>query len=882
MYFFQCKLCGGRILFEKEDTVGECESCSVKQTLPRLDDDKKANLYDRANHFRRNNEFDKAMAIYEKILEEDSTDAEAYWSLNLCRYGIEYVEDPATHKRIPTVNRTHLTSIFAEEDYKSALRYADDQQRKLYEAEARAIDEIQKGILEISSLEEDFDVFICYKETDENGKRTPDSVLANDLYHQLIQEGFKVFFSRITLEDIIGRSYEPYIFAALNSAKVMVVLGTKPEYFNAPWVKNEWSRYLALIRKGEKKTLIPAYRDMDPYDLPEEFSHLQGQDMSRLGFMQDLLRGIRKIAGADEGKPARETIVINNNAADTGSAASLLERAFLFLEDGNWQDADEYCERVLDREPRNPGAYLGKLMAELHVRRQGDLEYCDAPFDDRNNYQKAIRFADGKLAGELRGYIAAIRKRNEKKRRDRIYDSAMETMKSAETKEEYRAAAEGFRSVSGYKDADAHAEECLKKAEICWKNEVYDRARSKMSGQEEDYREAIRIFLTIAGWKDAEEQIAFCRQKIEECEAREEEARMAALKAAARRKKLITAGACACAAGILFLIFFLNVILPKQKWNRAAELLEEGEYEAASALLGELKDSKALMEKKYNRALEFTDAENYEAVYLLLRELDYKDSAERREAVLPHYTESMVHRANPGDLIVFGAYEQDNNMENGKEMIEWYVLAKEENRILVLSKYALDYQPYHEEKDNVTWETCDLREWLNQSFVKEAFEDGEQARIAVANVSAEKGWYYQDIDPGNDTQDKVFLLSNREAAMYSAFTSGIQCEYTQYIRSSRGFIHGISEINWWLRTPGYQQNYAECIDEDYGPYSLGNPSISTPESARPCGLKQIQSEQGCKERENEEKNLFMDHCCHADDVDCLRNWPDAGRIRNAG
>ena len=124
-----------------------------------------------------------------------------------------------------------------------------------------------------------FDVFICYKETDANGRRTPDSVLATDLYHQLTQEGFKVFFSRITLEDKLGTAYEPYIFAALNSAKVMVVLGTKPEYFNAVWVKNEWSRYLALIRGGAKKVLIPAYRDMDPYDLPEEFSHLQAQDM---------------------------------------------------------------------------------------------------------------------------------------------------------------------------------------------------------------------------------------------------------------------------------------------------------------------------------------------------------------------------------------------------------------------------------------------------------------------------------------------------------------------------------------------------------------------------------------------------------------------------
>lgn len=123
----------------------------------------------------------------------------------------------------------------------------------VYEAEAKVINEIQKGILEISQKEELFDVFICYKETDANGRRTPDGVLATDLYHQLTQEGFKVFFSRITLEDKLGTAYEPYIFAALNSAKVMVVLGTKPEYFNAVWVKNEWSRYLALIRGGAKR-----------------------------------------------------------------------------------------------------------------------------------------------------------------------------------------------------------------------------------------------------------------------------------------------------------------------------------------------------------------------------------------------------------------------------------------------------------------------------------------------------------------------------------------------------------------------------------------------------------------------------------------------------
>ena len=225
MSIFKCKMCGGALEIKDGESVAVCEYCGTKQTLPKLDDEKRANLYDRANHFRRNNEFDKAAGIYEQILNEDKTDAEAYWSLVLCRYGIEYVEDPATHKRVPTVNRAQYTSVFDDDNYRSALEYADAAQRNVYEQEAAAINEIQKGILAISQKEEPFDIFICYKETDNNGRRTPDSVLANDLYHQLTQEGYKVFFSRITLEDKLGAAYEPYIFAALNSAKVTVFPG---------------------------------------------------------------------------------------------------------------------------------------------------------------------------------------------------------------------------------------------------------------------------------------------------------------------------------------------------------------------------------------------------------------------------------------------------------------------------------------------------------------------------------------------------------------------------------------------------------------------------------------------------------------------------------
>ena len=116
MSIFKCKMCGGTLEIQNNESVATCEYCGTKQTLPRLDDEKRANLYDRANQFRRNNEFDKAAALYEQIVAEDTGDAEAYWSLVLCRYGIEYVEDPATHKRVPTVNRAQFTSIYADTD----------------------------------------------------------------------------------------------------------------------------------------------------------------------------------------------------------------------------------------------------------------------------------------------------------------------------------------------------------------------------------------------------------------------------------------------------------------------------------------------------------------------------------------------------------------------------------------------------------------------------------------------------------------------------------------------------------------------------------------------------------------------------------------------
>ena len=362
MAVIKCKMCGGDLVIEPGSTVAECEYCGSRQTVPTADNEKKMVQFERAERLRKNCEFDKAAGIYESIVSEFRTESEAYWGLFLCKYGIEYVDDPATGKKIPTCHRSSFDSVMEDSDFEQALENADTVARKVYREEAKQIEEIRKGIIEVSGKEQPYDIFICYKETDVNGERTLDSVLAQDVYDALTAKDYRVFFSRITLEDKLGQEYEPYIFAALNSAKIMLAFGTDYEYFNAVWVKNEWSRYLKLMASDKSKHLIPCYKNIDAYDMPKEFAKLQAQDMGKVGAIQDLLRGIEKLL------PKKETVVqervVVENAGAASKIASLLDRGYMALEDKEWDKADGFFEEVLNNDSKNAQAYIGKALSQ--------------------------------------------------------------------------------------------------------------------------------------------------------------------------------------------------------------------------------------------------------------------------------------------------------------------------------------------------------------------------------------------------------------------------------------------------------------------------------------------------------------------------------------
>lgn len=498
MAVFKCKMCGAALNIVENQTLVTCKYCGTQQTLPKFDDERKIALFDRANTLRFRNEFDKAAGIYEGIVVEFPDEAEAYWGLVLCKYGIEYVDDKVTGRKIPTCHRTLRKSVMDDDDFKQAYHKADSFARKLYADEAVIIDNIQSKILDIALNEEPYDIFICYKETDDvTCTRTEDSLIAQDIYTGLIEDGYKVFFARNSLRQVAGTEYEPYIYAALSSAKVMLAIGTTPGYYDAVWVKNEWSRFISMMNEDSSKVLIPCYKNMDAYDLPKEFKNMQGLDMGEVTFYGSLTTNIEKAVAND--KVIKETIIVNNGIS--ADAEALLKRAWLFLEDGDFARADDFCEQALNIEPECAEAYLGKLMAELRVRNKAGLQHCSEPFDKRNNYQKALRFGNSQLKKELIDIVKNIEAESLLNK----YNHAVSKYENAKTIADYLEAAGEFGAIKGFKNADDY-----------YNSAIYNSASSFMKiGTLHALGKAVEQFKLIKDYKNANELSEQCLFKID-------------------------------------------------------------------------------------------------------------------------------------------------------------------------------------------------------------------------------------------------------------------------------------------------------------------------------------------------------------------------------
>ena len=509
MTAFKCKMCGGSLTVTNETAVCECAYCGTCQTVTKSRDENIINMFNRATNLRLKAEFDKAYDQYEKIVLICPDDSESYWGLILCKYGVEYVKDPVTGCMIPTLHRTQVEPVTTDPDYLNVLEYADKGQRIVYEREAAQINSVQKDVLAVARIESPYDVFICYKERDENGSRTQDSVIANDIYHQLTQVGLKVFYAAITLEDKLGQEYEPYIYAALHSAKVMLVIGTRPEYFEAPWVRNEWSRYLKIVDKDRSKLLIPCYRDMDSADVPPELSNLPSQDMGRIGFITETVRGIKKVLNIQVDSFLEPDVPGQVNVSDI---SQLLKQGNHALVDDKWDEAMQLFDQVLDENPEEYRAYIGQLCAEMEISSEEELVNIGKPIISSNSYKRACLFGGEEVEARLYGYVT----QHEYNLNQEQYNAAVKEMNHAESSQEFEELVFVFGRLGEFKDSLKMAKECRKKAKEYRQNETITKYSNSVTGMRtattaQDFEMLKHEFLDLRDYKDS-------RQKAKECE----------------------------------------------------------------------------------------------------------------------------------------------------------------------------------------------------------------------------------------------------------------------------------------------------------------------------------------------------------------------------
>lgn len=400
----KCKMCGSNLDIGDSITVCKCEKCGTSQTVPDIEDDKELKLFERAGRLRFNCDFDKAAGIYNTITDSYTEEAEGYWGLILCKYGIEYA-DNASGKKVPVCHRISYDSVMDDEDFELVMENSDSESRAIFREEAKIIEENRKKYIQIAESEQPYDIYISYRAKDDNGDKTAVSEIAGHLYNKLTSARYRVFLSEAALKGKKQSDCEPYIYSALNSANVMLALGTSYDDYNNVWVKNEWNRYLEIAEKNKNKCLIPCYKDVDEYDIPKEFAGLKvcqlGNDDTFNNIMAEIADVVKQESvnqpapEPEKAEPAEEIELEEIEIIEPVDINKLLDEGFSAISDKNWKKANKLFFHVLDEEPDNSKAYWGQLLVQqecTNAREMADNLYLQVIGNTSDNtYELEIR-----------------------------------------------------------------------------------------------------------------------------------------------------------------------------------------------------------------------------------------------------------------------------------------------------------------------------------------------------------------------------------------------------------------------------------------------------------------------------------------------------------
>lgn len=446
-----CNICGANLIYKDGKWV--CPACGAFKT-EEISNEEVTLLYNAAQKLRLAS-FDDAEEAYRDIIAKYHENSEAHWGLVLSKYGIKY-EDDYDGKKLPTCYATSIESVLTDKDYLDAVRLCKDKyQKEYYIEQGKVLEKIRVEWLEKASKEPKYDVFLCFKDSDKlnNMERTDDSIEVANLYTHLSSLGYKVFYSRESLRDKVAEKYEPYIYNALNTAAVMIVYGSKIEYFSSVWMKNEWTRYVRRLREGLKieGSLVIACDGVNPGDLPRPLNQMQVLDARKKTFYGDLEAHIAKIisiarrpkatverveissaigkkkasidnqiktikVGGGVGK--KTPVVIDNTVsvreigryevpALTPDEDTKLKSIAQFLRSGLFDPANKVIDEILEKNKYNGQALLAKLLVEYSAKSIDELSEKINDINDFSIIHSVIEYNDKEIGEKVIGIICS-------------------------------------------------------------------------------------------------------------------------------------------------------------------------------------------------------------------------------------------------------------------------------------------------------------------------------------------------------------------------------------------------------------------------------------------------------------------------------------------
>ena len=684
MAAFVCRFCGAALELSNS-TVCECKSCGRIQSVPLIDSTEKNELLLRAEQLRGEQRYDKAIQLYEKMLSLSPKDADLYWALALCKYGVLFFMDGGV-----TLNRTQAHSFLSDSDYHQALGFANEKQREFMEQTAVLIDEKRREIAELSATA-NYDVLLCCRNAPEDISR------AAELYRMLGFEKNSVFFPEITLKDKAKSEWEPYIFGAVNSAKTLLVIVTGTDTFEDIATENICGRFLSADMTG--RAVIPILYDVSPSVLPPSLSRFQALNANNLGFEHDLIASVKALlSGQTFDEPLSEK-------------SPLVRRAYIMLSDGEFDAAAALCDRI---EPHNPAeAALIRLLCEYSLNSEENLGKLSADIMQSENYRRAMQYGSEAMRSRLKKYALSAQENMQTTKNainqsnsmfseldgtDAVYSVSIKSLKkrsrflplaigmislviicgtvfgvilnNARNTETNSVVSENevSREKTGFEHAKAlFAEEKYTEAEAVfvslgdystsksWANKCrYKQAEQLLT--QGDIENARSIFQRLGSYDDSTERIMECDYKLAENSEERGEYRKAA-------------------EAFEALGSFADSKARKNSclYQLALELYENGDINSAETLfenLGGYSDSDEQLKKiKYERAEKLYELSNFSDAYEIFSELDgWEDSSERATDALYHQAKEMFEANQYFDAISpltkLGNYLDSHDMLN--------------------------------------------------------------------------------------------------------------------------------------------------------------------------------------------------------------------------